>query len=146
MAKAAKKETDLNETLDTTNVVSMKRPNVTRRLISTKNIQLSKKEPGFSFSGKYTGTVQGAPFTEVDQKTGEVIEKRMTFCVFECPNLGRFKVNQDKGLLSAITDAMVVEGDWIEVVKLDKVSLSKGRTMNQYDVFSIDAYTAEDME
>lgn len=108
-----------------------------RKKISVKSVRLSDMEPGFTFNGKYVGQVLGSPFQAVDQKTGEVVTKQIPSIVMEGPNGERTAYLADTGLRQAFTDAMVKEGQEIEVVKLEKVKLTKGRTMNSYDIFAL---------
>lgn len=108
-----------------------------KKKLTAKKINLAKADEGFSLAGKYVGMTQGAPFNDVDQKTGEIIQKTLTFATFENTEGERLNVIADKGLQSALTEAMVKEGDRIELVKLAKTQLSKGRSMNQYDIYSI---------
>lgn len=112
---------------------------VTRKKLTVAKVDLANQEPGFSIKGMYVGQVVGAPFKDVDKKTGEVIEKSLTFAVFSNKDGDRFKVIADAGLKSSLLDAMVKEKDLVEIVKLKKESIGKGRTMNQYDIFAIEA-------
>lgn len=109
-----------------------------RKKLTVAKVDLANQEPGFSIRGMYVGQVIGAPFKDVDKKTGEIVEKSLTFAVFQGTNGDRFKVIADAGLKSALLDAMVKEKDLVEVVKLKKESIGKGRTMNQYDIFAVD--------
>lgn len=106
------------------------------RKLTVTDLKITAQAPGFTFTGKYIGTVLGSPFQAVDKKTGEVITKQIVFCVFEDTTGARFKVARDKGLETALTDAMVNEGDTIKVVKLEKINLKTG-TMNQYDIYAV---------
>jgi hypothetical protein len=103
-----------------------------RRKISVKNEKLSDKPAGFSFQGKYVGQAKSAPFTDDD---GE--EKQLTSVIMEAAGGERTAYLADKGLLQTLSEALVKEGDMIEVVKGEKVSIGKGRTMNTYEVFAI---------
>lgn len=108
----------------------------TRRKISVKSVKLSDQPEGFTFAGKFIGTVQGQPFTTIDVK-GEITEKVLTSVILENEKQERIAYLADKGLVGGITEAMVKEGDTIEIVKLKKVNIGKGRTMNQYDIFAV---------
>lgn len=108
-----------------------------RKKLTVKRIDLAQQKTGFTFSGKFIGTVLSNPFKHVDQETGEITERQLTQAVFEDDKAERFSVIQDAGLKSALADAMVKEGMKVEVVKLEKAKLKGGRTMNQYDVFSV---------
>lgn len=104
--------------------------------LTARKIDIAKQEEGFEFNGLYKGLVLGAPFNDVDKKTGEVIERRLTQAIFEDEKGERFFMLADKGLQAALTESMVKEGQHILVKKLPKAAISKGRTMNQYDVFT----------
>lgn len=108
-----------------------------RKKLSVQKIDLAKQPAGYAFKGKYCGTSQSEPFSKVIK--GEVVTKTLTFAIFEDDKGDRFKVIQDQGLRTALADAMIKENQTIEVVKLDKSDISGGRTMNQYDVFSLEA-------
>lgn len=112
-----------------------------RKKISTRKVDLANQKPGFTWQGRYMGLVDGTPFQDIDKKTGEVITKTLKTAIFEDAKAERTAMIADKGLQSALTEAMVSEGQWIEVVKLEKQQISKGRSMNQYDVFAIDPLT-----
>lgn len=99
------------------------------------DIKLQNQKPGFEFTGKYVGTVLGSPFKEVDDKTGEIVEKQIPFVVFENKDGSRFKAARDKGLETAMADAMVQPGQTHKYVKLEKIKLKKGE-MNQYDIYT----------
>lgn len=105
-----------------------------RKKLSAKTINLSKEAAGFTIKGKYVGLVKGQEFSAVDGK-GEIVTKAMQFAVFENDKGERNLYTADKGLQDALMTAMVKEGQAIEVVKLEKTSIGKGRTMNQYDIY-----------
>lgn len=112
--------------------------NVTRKKISVKTVKLSDQPTGFTFGGRYKGEIIGKPFSVVNEKTGEIEQRTMTQMVFEDPTTNeRTSYVADAGLRNAIEQAMVKEGALIECVKLEKVKLTKGRTMNQYDLFEL---------
>lgn len=113
-------------------------PKAPPKKISVRQINLTKEKAGYTFEGRLVGTALGAPFSKVDEKTGQVFTQQMTFCIFEDKDGSRFKVNQDKGLQTAMIDGLVKEGDVIQVVKLEKVDIGKGHTMNQYDIYALE--------
>ncbi|MGE4109025.1 MAG: hypothetical protein AB7F66_17640 [Bacteriovoracia bacterium] len=115
----------------------MSKKNTVGKKLTVRKIDLAKEEPGFEFEGKFMGTATGAPFKQVD-KEGNIIEKTLTTAIFEdLETAERFSVIQDAGLRTNLSDAMVKEGQAIRVVKLPKVALKGGRTMNQYDIYAI---------
>lgn len=107
-----------------------------RRKISVQTVKLSDMEVGFKFEGKFLGFNKGQPFTTMDKTTGEIITKELNFALFEQDG-SRISYVADKGLLDAINMAGVKDGDKIEVIKLPKASIGKGRTMNQYDIYAL---------
>lgn len=109
----------------------------TRKKISVKTLKLSEQPVGFKFQGVYKGQVLGQPFGRLDNKTGEIVQVQLTSVIME-EGGQRVAYLADAGLKTALVDAMVVEGQYIEVVKLEKAQLTKGRTMNQYDIFSLE--------
>lgn len=114
------------------------KPEAARKKLTAAQIDLAKQAPGFTLKGKYIGQVAGAPFKHIDQKTGEVTDKVLTFAMFEELNSSdRFKVIADAGLKSCLADAMVSEGMPIEIVKLAKKDIKGGRSLNQYDIFAL---------
>lgn len=117
-----------------TKSVATKNPMV-RKKLSVQKIDLAKQPAGYILKGKYCGTSESEPFEKVIK--GEVVTKKLTFAIFEDEKGDRFKVIQDQGLRTALADAMVKQGQQIEVVKLEKSDISGGRTMNQYDVFDL---------
>jgi len=109
-----------------------------RKKISVKTVKTSDLPTGTEFSGKFLGFTQGQEFKQIDEKTGEIVTKSLRFMVMEDLNSGeRLSYVADKGLQDSISTAMVKEGQKIAVIKLDKVKLPKGRTMNQYDIFDL---------
>lgn len=109
-----------------------------RKKISVTTIKLSDEPKGYTFSGKFVGFTEGQPFQQIDEKTGEIVTKNLRFLVLETLTNGeRVSYVADKGLQDAITNAMVTAGQKIEVIKLEKIKLPKGRTMNQYDIFDL---------
>lgn len=108
-----------------------------RKKLTVTSIEMAKQPAGFTFKGKFLGRTQSQPFQELNEKTGEIVTKTLTFAIFEDDKGDRFKVIQDAGLKSSLDDAMVKEGQAIEVVKLEKKSLKGARSMNQYDIFAL---------
>ena len=109
-----------------------------RNKISVKTVKTSDLPVGASFSGKFMGFSEGQPFNQIDEKTGEIVTKSLRFMVMEDLNTGeRLSYVADKGLQDSISTAMVTNGQKIEIIKLEKVKLPKGRTMNQYDIFDL---------
>lgn len=116
------------------------KPEVKLKKLSASKIDLAKQPTGFEFDGKFIGFTEGDLFKQVDQKTGEVVEKRLTFATFQTLNgVDRVQVIADKGLQSSLKEVMVKEGMAIRIKKLDKEALKGGRTMNRYDIFEIQA-------
>lgn len=105
------------------------------RKVSVNKVKLSEQPVGFEWEGRFLGFTESAPFNVIDQKTGEVVTKKLTSALFEDERGLRTSYIADMGLKSAISDANVVEGTWIKAVKCDKANIGKGRTMNQYDLF-----------
>ena len=105
-----------------------------RKKLSAKTTNLSKEQAGFTFKGKYMGLIKGTEFQQVDAK-GEIVTKAMQFAIFENEAGERNMYTADKGLQDALMTALVKEGQTIEVVKCEKTSIGKGRSMNQYDIY-----------
>ena len=123
-----------------TNLKNVKNTNtVNRQKISVKTVKLSGEHPGFTFRGIYRGIVLGTPFNKVDPKTFEVMTSQLINVVMEDLEGDRTAYLADKGLTEGLNNAMVQEGHLIEVVKLPKANISKGRTMNQYDIFALES-------
>lgn len=123
-----------------TNLKTVKNTNTgTRKKISVRNVKLSDMPTNFTFRGIYRGTVLGAPFSKVDPKTFEVVTKQLQSVVMEDLEGNRTAYLADMGLTQSLNNAMVQDGSIIEVVKLEKANLSKGRTMNQYDIFALES-------
>jgi hypothetical protein len=112
---------------------------IKRKKLTVDKIDLAKEPAGFKFEGVYRGETLSAPFNDVDKKTGEIVQKTLTFAMFDYTDgrEGGFKVIADAGLQAALRDAMIEKGAKIEIVKLEKVSIGKGRSMNQYDIFAL---------
>lgn len=69
----------------------------------------------------------------LDKNTGE--ESELTRLYFQKDNGDKFIIFEDGGLRNSLANAMVKEGDYVKIVKLEKASMSGGRTVNQYDIF-----------
>lgn len=108
----------------------------TRKKISVTQVKLSDQPEGFTFGGKFVGMTEGKPFFVQDDR-GELKESRLTHFVFEDDKGERTAFVGDKGLVNGFETALVKEGDLLEIVKLPKTKLTRGRTMNQYDIFSV---------
>ncbi len=87
-------------------------------------------ETGESVEGKYVGK-SSSPW--VDKTTGE--ESQLTRLFFERDDQTKFLLFEDGGLRNAFANAMVTEGDYVKIEKLDKVSIGSGRTSNNYEIF-----------
>lgn len=92
--------------------------------------EIIKMKVGQTIEGKYVGK-KTAPW--LDKMTGE--ETELTRLYFEKDDGTKFIVFEDGGLRNAMANAMVNEGDFIQVEKLEKVDIGQGRTSNQYDIF-----------
>lgn len=71
---------------------------------------------------------------KVDKKTGE--ESELTRLFLQKDNGDKIIVFEDGGMRNALANAMVKEGDYVKIVKLEKSSLGGGRTVNNYDIFT----------
>lgn len=85
---------------------------------------------GDEVEGKYVGKNTG-PW--IDKATGE--EKELTRLFFEKEDGQKFILFEDGGLRNALANAMVKEGDFVVIKKLEKTDLGGGRSVNQYDIF-----------
>lgn len=101
----------------------------TLKKVSASQIKLADQPVGYEFEGRYVGTNQS---TYVD-KEGE--EKILHTMIIENESGERTKFLADAGLRTALSDAMVVAGDWFKAVKCEKVNIGKGRTMNVWDIY-----------
>ena len=104
--------------------------------VSVKKVKLSDLAVGEAIDGTFTGFQQGEAYKTLDEKTGELVEKTLTQAHFLDAAGERIVAIADKGFVGAINDAMIKEGAWIKAVKLEKQKLSKGRTMNAYDIYT----------
>lgn len=89
-----------------------------------------KMEVGQTVEGKYIGKSTG-PW--MDRQTGE--EKELTRLFFLKDDDTKFILFEDGGLRNAMANAMVKEGDYIQVEKKEPVSIGSGRKSNQYDIY-----------
>jgi len=80
--------------------------------------------------GTFRGKTSG-PY--LDRETGE--EKDLVRLHFTRDDESKFIVFEDGGLRNALANAMVVEGDYVKIVKCEQVDLGKGRRSNQYDIY-----------
>jgi hypothetical protein len=115
------------ETVTTTKTAKGKLPPAAKK----RNAEILKFESGDSFTGTYKGQSTG-PW--LDRKTGET--KDLTRLYFETAEGARVVIFQDSGLKNAMANSNVLEGEAITLVKLDKVSLQGGHTVNQWDIYS----------
>ena len=102
----------------------------TLKKISTDIIKLSDLDVGARVEGTFVGKTTG-PWT--DKMTGEISELTRVF--FQRENGSKFLVFEDAGLRNAMANAMVKEGDFIVIEKMEQVDIGNGRRSNQYDIF-----------
>lgn len=112
-----------------TTEVTTNTPSRAMKKVSASQIKLADKPEGFEIEGKYVGTNEGSYI----DKEGE--EKKLFTMVIEDKTGNRIKFLADAGLRGALSDAMVVAGDWFKAVKGPKESIGRGRTMNSWDIF-----------
>lgn len=103
--------------------------------VSSQQIKLSDMPVGFEVSGKLVGFTD-KQISVVNEKTQELEEKTLTFAHLTDEMDNKIKVVVDRGFTTALEDAGIHEGDFFKAVKLEKVKLAKGRTMNQYDIYA----------
>ncbi len=108
-----------------------------RKKISVKQVKLSDMDVGYTFRGKFLQFTKGSPFTEIKKDTGEIVTKELQFALLESDTGERISYVADKGLIDGFNMAGVTQGMKIEVEKLDKVKIGKGREMNQYEIYTI---------
>lgn len=101
--------------------------------VSATQIRLAEKPVGFKLKGKFISLVEREREEVVEG--GEIKLKKLYTMVIEDEAGNRTKFLADAGLRTAFEDAAVVQGDYFEAVKGEKVTLSKGRTMNSWDIF-----------
>ncbi len=109
--------------------------------LTAKKIKLSDQEVGFEFAEKSVFLkFSERSFEAPDEDTGEIVTKKIPLFLFASqkdPN-DRLLVTGDKGLIQALEEAGINEGDEVDhIVKLEQVKLSGNRKMNQYDVFGM---------
>lgn len=119
------------ETTKTTKTTKSGEKIRTLRKVSVEIVKLSKKETGEFVEGTYTGRSTG-PY--IDKTTGE--ETELVRLQFTRDDGSKFIIFEDGGLRNAMANAMVKEGDWIRIVKMDQVEIGNGRRSNQYDIFT----------
>lgn len=90
-------------------------------------------EPGDKVEGTLKGRTTG-PW--LDKATGE--EKELTRLHFQREDGTKFIIFEDGGLRNSLANAMVKDGDYVRIEKLEKVAMTGGRTVNQYDIFSLE--------
>lgn len=108
----------------------MAKNDTTLKKVTVKKIKLSELAPGAHIEGTFKGFELGEPFL----KNGE--ERRMLFANIIDDSGERIVASADKGFQGALKDAGIHEGNWFRAVKLEKQSISGGRTMNAYDVYT----------
>lgn len=107
----------------------------TLKKVSARQIKFSDQEEGYEFSGTFIGITE-KPFADVDKKSGEIIEKTLYNLIVEDDKGERFTGLADAGLRGALSDAMITKGDWFKAVKGSKIDIGKGRSMNQWDIYT----------
>lgn len=101
--------------------------------VSAKQIKLADQPVGFVLEGKYIGT------NSAEHVDGDGELSTLHTMIIESPQTGeRTKFLADAGLRGALSDAMIVSGDYFKAVKLEKLNIGKGRTMNQWDIYTLD--------
>jgi len=103
--------------------------------VSVKQIKLSDLEEGAEFAGTLKG-FSTKPITVLDEKSGEVMEKELQFVDIADDDGNNVRLVSDVGFRNALEDGHIGIGDWFKGVKLAKIKLPKGRTMNQYDIYT----------
>lgn len=97
------------------------------------NQEIKRVEIGEKVQGVFVGRTT-TPWTDKDGTT-----KDLTTVIFrDLKDESRFGVRQDAGLKKALDDALVKEGDVLELHRVDKIPLSNGRSMNRWDVYALD--------
>lgn len=104
-----------------------------RKKITADIVKLSTLNVGASIVGIYKSVSERE---WLNKETGAI--EIITQFHFENAETGeRFVVFGDSGFKNAMAAAAVEPNDWIEVQKLEQVSLSGGRRVNQYDIFQL---------
>lgn len=98
--------------------------------VSAKQIKLADKPVGYTVEGYYVGMNQ----SEYVDGEGEI--STLHTLIIENELKERTKMLADAGLRQALTDGMIVKGDWFKAVKGEKENIGRGRTMNTWDVFT----------
>jgi hypothetical protein len=100
--------------------------------LTAQKVDLAKQVPGFELTGKFVGLVEGEPFTR------DGVTKTIFNAIFEVLNSDeRITVIADKGLQGALKEAGVTVGMAILIKKLPKIDLKGSKTMNQYEIYSV---------
>lgn len=102
----------------------------TKREFKKASTPILKLKVGDEIEGKLIGRTT-AP--TVDKKTGE--ESELTRLFFEKDNGEKFIIFEDGGLRNGLANAMVKEGDYLKIIKLEKSDIGQGRTVNNYDIY-----------
>lgn len=110
---------------------------IQRKKLTTEQIKLSALEVGQALRGKYVGC---GPREITDRETGElktVIQHSWERVDENLKGTGhRYSFIEDRGYAMAHADAMVKEGNVVEIVKLEPKKLQVGQ-VNQYDIFAL---------
>lgn len=104
----------------------------TKREFKKATAEIIKMEPGQTVEGTLKGKTTG-PW--MDKATGE--EKELTRLHFVRDDGTKFIIFEDGGLRNALANAMIKDGDYIRLQKHEKVPMGGGRTVNQYDIFTV---------
>ncbi len=72
----------------------------------------------------------------IDKQTGE--ESTLTKLHFRRDDGSKFVIFEDGGLKNQLSNAMVNEGDYIQLKKGELASLGGGRTVNQWEIFQVE--------
>jgi len=102
----------------------------TKKVLKKITTDIIKMKAGDKVEGKLIGKTTG-PW--LDKATGE--EKELTRLFFEKADGTKFILFEDGGLRNALANAMVKEGEFVVIEKLEKTDLGGGRSVNQYDIY-----------
>jgi hypothetical protein len=95
------------------------------------SVDVVKPEAGDKIEGTLKGKTTG-PW--IDKTTGE--QKELTRIHFERDDGSRFVIFEDAGLKNALSNAMVQDGQYVQLVKGEKLEMNGGRSVNQWEVFA----------
>ena len=112
-----------------------------KRAVETKKLEIGQKVlarllgmGSRQWKNPDTGVDQTAPtyiFLELSEKAGNLVVPAEPI---------RFALYQDAGLRSAFESALVVDGDVLEIERLEKTTTRSGFQVNQYDVAHIEGH------